>query len=133
MQARLQREVYAPARRRGLLFLTFCHLAPLYFSDVAPPASPLSKRRSSLLRLLALLLVCLVAQVRALTLTPLVEGLNHPWGLVLLPDGGYLVGERPGRLLHIDAAGKRHLISGLPPLAATGQGGLLDLALDGDG
>ena len=86
-----------------------------------------------MLRLLALLLVCLVAQVRALTLTPLVEGLNHPWGLVLLPDGGYLVGERPGRLLHIDAAGKRHLISGLPPLAATGQGGLLDLALDSDG
>ena len=75
-----------------------------FSSDVAPPASPLSKRRSSLLRLLALLLVCLVFPVRALTLTPLVEGLNHPWGLVLLPDGGYLVGERPGRLLHIDAA-----------------------------
>ena len=38
-----------------------------------------------MLRLLALLLICLVSPLRALTLTPLVEGLNHPWGLALLP------------------------------------------------
>ena len=68
-----------------------------------------------MLRLLALLLICLVSPLRALTLTPLVEGLNHPWGLALLPEGGYLIGERPGRLLRIDAGGERHLISGLPP------------------
>ena len=86
-----------------------------------------------MLRLLALLLVCLVLPVRALTLTPVAGELRHPWGLAFLPDGGYLVSERPGRLLRIDAGGNRHVVSGLPPLAATGQGGLLDLALDSDG
>ncbi len=86
-----------------------------------------------MLRLFALLLVCLELPVRALTLTPVAGELRHPWGLAFLPDGGYLVSERPGRLLRIDAGGNRHVVSGLPPLAATGQGGLLDLALDGDG
>lgn len=86
-----------------------------------------------MLRLLVLLLICLVSPLRALTLTPLVEGLNHPWGLALLPEGGYLIGERPGRLLRIDAGGERHVISGLPPIANQGQGGLLDLALDHEG
>lgn len=86
-----------------------------------------------MLRLLVLLLICLVSPLRALTLTPLVEGLNHPWGLALLPEGGYLIGERPGRLLRIDTGGERHLISGLPPIANQGQGGLLDLALDDEG
>ena len=75
-----------------------------------------------MLRLLALLLVCLVLPVRALTLTPVAGELRHPWGLAFLPDGGYLVSERPGRLLRIDAGGERHVISGLPPLAAAGQG-----------
>ena len=49
-----------------------------------------------MLRLLTLLLICLVTPLRALTLTPLAEGLSHPWGLVILPDGEWLVGERPG-------------------------------------
>lgn len=75
-----------------------------------------------MLRLFALLLVCLVLPVRALTLTPVAGELRHPWGLAFLPDGGYLVSERPGRLLRIDAGGNRHVVSGLPPLAATGQG-----------
>ncbi|WP_349921275.1 PQQ-dependent sugar dehydrogenase [Aeromonas veronii] len=84
-------------------------------------------------RLLALLLICLATPLRALTLTPIATDLAHPWGLAFLPDGEMLVSERPGRLLHIDAKGERHQISGLPPIASQGQGGLLDLALDGDG
>ena len=28
----------------------------------------------------------------------LAEGLNHPWAVALLPDGAYVVTERPGRM-----------------------------------
>jgi aldose sugar dehydrogenase len=86
-----------------------------------------------LVPLLALLLICLVAPVRALTITPVATDLAHPWGLAFLPGGELLVSERPGRLLRIDAQGARHPISGLPPIANAGQGGLLDLALDEEG
>lgn len=83
--------------------------------------------------LLTLLLFCLMAPARALTLVPLADGLAHPWGLAFLPGGELLVSERPGRLLRIDSKGQRHPVSGLPPIANQGQGGLLDLALDGEG
>ncbi|WFC15079.1 PQQ-dependent sugar dehydrogenase [Aeromonas salmonicida] len=82
---------------------------------------------------LLVVLLCLIAPVRAITLIPLVEGLSHPWGLVLLPGGEFLISERTGRLLRIDPQGKRHTVQGLPPIASAGQGGLLDLARDKEG
>lgn len=59
----------------------------------------------------------------------LAEDLHHPWGLAELPDGDLLVSERRGRLLRLTPEGGRHQISGLPDVAAAGQGGLLDLVL----
>ncbi len=61
----------------------------------------------------------------------LVEGLEHPWGLAFLPDGRKLVTERPGRLRIVAKDGKieSQPVAGLPAIAATGQGGLLDVAL----
>jgi len=59
------------------------------------------------------------------------HGLVNPWGLAGLPDGRFLVTERPGRLRVVGADGKLSApVSGLPPVAAGGQGGLLDVALD---
>jgi aldose sugar dehydrogenase len=59
-----------------------------------------------------------------------VEGLEHPWGLAFLPDGRLLVTERPGRLRVIaDSRLDPRPIGGLPRVAASGQGGLLDVAL----
>lgn len=55
--------------------------------------------------------------------------LEHPWALAFLPGGGYLVTERPGRLVHISPDGSRQRVEGLPAVHAAGQGGLLDLAL----
>jgi aldose sugar dehydrogenase len=61
------------------------------------------------------------------------RGLVNPWSLAFLPDGRMLVTERPGRLRLIDADG--HLsppVAGLPPVAASGQCGLLDVLPDAD-
>ncbi|WP_114945377.1 PQQ-dependent sugar dehydrogenase [Microvirga calopogonii] len=61
----------------------------------------------------------------------LARNLENPWGLAFLPDNRMLVTERPGRLRIIDANGTiSDPIRGLPPIAARGQGGLLDVALD---
>lgn len=60
----------------------------------------------------------------------LVEGLEHPWGLAVLPDGALLVTERPGRLRVVRPwTLDPRPVEGLPPIAARGQGGLLDVAL----
>lgn len=58
------------------------------------------------------------------------EGLEHPWGLAALPDGRWLVTERPGRMRIITASGQiGEPIAGLPEVAARGQGGLLDVVI----
>lgn len=60
-------------------------------------------------------------------------GLENPWGLAFLPDGAMLVTERPGRLRLVAPDGTlSQPISGAPSVADSGQGGLLDVALDPD-
>jgi glucose/arabinose dehydrogenase len=62
-----------------------------------------------------------------------VDGLRHPWSIAWLPDGSALVTERPGRLRVIRSGRlQAQPISGLPPLFADEQGGLLDVALHPD-
>ena len=62
--------------------------------------------------------------------TVVASGLENPWGLALLPDGRWLVTERPGRLRIITAGGAvGEPITGLPPVDARGQGGLLDVVV----
>ena len=59
------------------------------------------------------------------------EGFVNPWGMTFLPDGRFLVTERPGRLRIVSADGKlSEPVTGLPAVDARGQGGLLDVALD---
>ena len=60
-------------------------------------------------------------------------GLRQPWAMEFLPDGRMLVTERPGnlRLVSRDGTVSRPL-AGVPPVRASGQGGLLDVALAGD-
>ncbi|MFO7780500.1 MAG: PQQ-dependent sugar dehydrogenase [Spirochaetia bacterium] len=58
------------------------------------------------------------------------SGLARPWGMAFLPDGRLLVTERVGGLLIVEEDGSKREVSGLPPIAVAGQGGLLDVILD---
>ncbi|MGY5807886.1 PQQ-dependent sugar dehydrogenase [Rhizobium sp. LEGMi198b] len=58
------------------------------------------------------------------------SGLDHPWAVEVLPDGAYLVTERPGRMRVIRDGKTSAPIAGVPDVYARGQGGLLDVALD---
>ncbi len=61
------------------------------------------------------------------------SGLQHPWAVAFLPEGGYVVTERPGRLRVVELDGRlRPPVQGLPEIAAGGQGGLLDVITDAD-
>ncbi|GAB3355068.1 PQQ-dependent sugar dehydrogenase [Lysobacter tyrosinilyticus] len=65
--------------------------------------------------------------------TTIASGLEHPWSVALLPQGDFLVTERPGRLRRVDAKGALSApLRGVPAVFAQGQGGLLDVALAPD-
>jgi glucose/arabinose dehydrogenase len=59
-------------------------------------------------------------------------GLDHPWALAFLPDGAILVTERAGRMRLLADGVLSEPIGGVPRVFATGQGGLLDVAVDRD-
>ena len=61
------------------------------------------------------------------------DGLDTPWAMAMLPDGKLLVTLRDGEMVLVDPAdNSRQPVSGLPEIAAVGQGGLLDVVLDRD-
>ncbi len=62
------------------------------------------------------------------------EGLQNPWSVAFLPDGErMLVTERGGSMRIVTKRGVvGPPLEGLPPVIASGQGGLLDVALDPD-
>jgi glucose/arabinose dehydrogenase len=90
---------------------------------------------------------CGVKSDVAFEVTVVARGLDRPWAVEPLPDGDFLISEKPGRLRIVSADGKvgqpiGGLLpvgsgglsatsgqGGLPPITAQGQGGLLDVAL----
>lgn len=71
------------------------------------------------------------ADAPSLTAVTVAGGLQHPWAVAFLPDGRFLVTERPGRLRVVASDGRvGPPVAGLPRVAAGGQGGLLDVVLD---
>jgi aldose sugar dehydrogenase len=84
---------------------------------------------------------CTAAIVAAFALPPVaaqtprgetvVTGLEHPWALAFLPDGRFLVTERPGRMRIVNPQGRlSQPLAGVPAVVARSQGGLLDVVLD---
>ena len=74
-----------------------------------------------------------VATEPGVRLTTVVDGLEHPWGMAFLPDGGLLITERAGRLRVVrDGTLIESPVAGAPEVFASGQGGLLDIAIHPD-
>ncbi|MBL8525243.1 MAG: PQQ-dependent sugar dehydrogenase [Betaproteobacteria bacterium] len=99
-------------------------------------------KRSKILIAIALLLAIAVAawatpkilrrlDMQGMKPVTVAKGLEFAWGLAFLPDGRMLVTERPGRMRIVTQDGKLGApITGLPPVFAQGEGGLLDVILD---
>ena len=66
-------------------------------------------------------------------LETLVDGLDSPWGLAILPDGDMLITELTGDLRHI-RNGKlvAQAVAGVPQSLYGGQGGLMDIVIHPD-
>lgn len=58
------------------------------------------------------------------------DGLDQPWGMAFPGDGSVLVTERSGALRRVVEGEVSSPFDGLPRIGVTGQGGLLDIALD---
>lgn len=61
----------------------------------------------------------------------LIDEMQIPWGIGFLPDGGMLVTEKSGELIHF-INGKRTTIDNVPEVYVRGQGGLLDVKVHPD-
>jgi len=69
----------------------------------------------------------------AFQVTEIATGFDRPWAIAFLPDRRMLVTEKPGQLRIVTADGRKSQpVSGLPPVDARRQGGLLDVELARD-
>ncbi|WP_443939778.1 PQQ-dependent sugar dehydrogenase [Pedobacter sp. MW01-1-1] len=70
------------------------------------------------------------------TVTPidvrvLYDKLENPWGIAVLPDGRFLISQKYGTMVILNADGTLNKkITGLPKVDPSGQGGLLDVTID---
>ena len=71
------------------------------------------------------------SSIGKLTVTSIVDGLEQPWAFAVLPEGGVLITELGGVLLHVTDT-QRTEVAGVPKVWAEGQGGLLDITLPRD-
>lgn len=74
----------------------------------------------------------IVSEQARFTIASVAEELKNPWSVAFLPDGEFLVTERPGQLLRVSTRGHKTAINGVPEVSHHGQGGLLDVVLSPD-
>ena len=88
---------------------------------------------AAILLVAAVAFLGLSAQAQGLRAEAVASGLQNPWAVAFLPQGRFLVTERPGRMRVIEADGRLGPpLPGLPAIDAGGQGGLLDVIADAD-
>lgn len=116
----------------------------VWFDDIPANCRPRPDETEELfMRLHALILMTLpvlatsamaqVLQTNAgpVAVTRMISGLDTPWAIGHLPDGGFLVTERDGSLLLV-RDGQASKVAGVPRVWASGQGGLLDVTVARD-
>ncbi len=103
-----------PINRAAMVAAFACTLIGCTSAGAAPPADKVFQTEAASFRVIEV-----------------AGGLSHPWGLAFLPDGRMLVTERGGQLRLIDEGRLvPEPIGGAPEVYASGQGGLLDVAVD---
>ena len=84
------------------------------------------------------LLLCLsglfagASQAQDYQVSTLATGLDKPWSITSIGEGTFLVTEKSGRLVRLDADGNVTTIQGTPPVYFANQGGLLEVLADTD-
>ncbi|WP_055413188.1 PQQ-dependent sugar dehydrogenase [Nonlabens sp. YIK11] len=73
----------------------------------------------------------LIEDQKNYTLTPVVEGLNNPWGMDWLPNGDLVYTEKEGKMFRFDGTTSIE-IQNVPEVYIRGQGGLLDVMVHPD-
>lgn len=64
--------------------------------------------------------------------TQTVAEFNTPWAIAFLPDGRMLVTEKPGHIFLVGQDGTKVELDNVPEVAASGQNGMLDIAIAPD-
>lgn len=80
----------------------------------------------------ATLMTCTVAHAKEWEIHSVIAGLEAPWAVEPLPEGGALITQRGGKLIFAHADGGRSTVRGVPKVRNGGQGGLLDITLARD-
>jgi aldose sugar dehydrogenase len=68
-----------------------------------------------------------LSRIKVQTIT---DELSGPWGVEALRDGRFVVTEKSGSLRLVNTEAQVSEIDGMPQVASSGQGGLLDVAID---
>ena len=72
------------------------------------------------------------SKVHTFNVETLTDKLDDPWGFAFLPNGAILITEQDGTLRRFKDGRLSAPLSGVPKVKSSGQGGLLDVALDPD-
>jgi glucose/arabinose dehydrogenase len=108
----------------------------LVWAELRLTSSTTDKEHAMIREILATVVIFLASSAGAIAQTPLefeqIATFDQPWAMAVLPQGGFHVTEKAGRLAYVSATGEVRTIEGAPSVMVDGQVGLHDVALAPD-